>query len=185
MAVNGCPVCLAKQRRIDELEEEVKRLQAKLRYEERKEQDGFFGSSTPSSKRPIKPNSGQKEKKPKGARLGHKGVGRRSHEDGAADRTEEVGPESETCPECGAPLEKKGWTERSVVDTPSQKPEKITFRLAKRYCPQCHRNVTAQPPGVLPKSLYGNQLIAGAMEMHFLHGVPMGRISEHLGIGAG
>lgn len=68
MAVNGCPVCLAKQRRIDELEEEVKRLQAKLRYEERKEQDGFFGSSTPSSKRPIKPNSGQKEKKPKGER---------------------------------------------------------------------------------------------------------------------
>ena len=35
---------------------------------------------------------------------------------------------------------------------------------------------------MLPKSLYGNQLIAEAVEMHYLHGVPMGRISEHLGI---
>jgi transposase len=71
------------------------------------------------------------------------------------------------------------------VDTPSQKPEKITYRLAKRYCPHCRRNVTAQAPGVLPKSLYGNQLIADAIEMHYLHGMPMGRISEYLGVGAG
>jgi len=185
MGVNGCPICLVKQRRIDELEEEVKGLQAKLRYQERKEQDGYFGSSTPSSKRPVKPNSEHEEKKPKGARLGHKGVGRRSHEEGTADRIVEVDAESEICPGCGALLEKKGWAERSVVDTLTQKPEKITFRLAKRYCPHCRRNVTAQPPGVLPKSLYGNQLIAAAIEMHFLHGMPMGRISEHLGIGAG
>ena len=82
MAVNGCPVCLQKQRRIDELEEEIKQLRAKLRYQERREQDGFFGSSTPSSKRPVKPNTEPKEKKPKGARPGHKGVGRKSHDDG-------------------------------------------------------------------------------------------------------
>jgi len=185
MTVNTCPVCLRKQRRIDELEEEVKNLRATLRYQERKAQEGFFGSSTPSSKRPIKPNSEQKEKKPKGARAGHKGVGRRSHEEGTADRTVDVSPDSEICPECGTPLEKKGWAERSVLDTPSQKPEKITFRLAKRYCPHCRHNVTPQPPGVLPKSLYGNQLIADAVEMHYLHGMPMGRISEYLGIGAG
>ena len=135
MAVNGCRFCLGKQRRIDELEEEVIRLQAKLRYEERRGEEGFFGSSTPSSKLPIKPNSEQKDKKPKGLRPGHKGVGRRSHEEGTADRTVEVSAESEICPECGTALENKGWAERSVVDTPSQKPEKIIFRLAKRYCP--------------------------------------------------
>jgi transposase len=185
MAVNGCPVCLHKQRRIDELEEEVKNLRAKLRHQERKDEDGFFGSSTPSSKQPIKPNSGQKEKKPRGARPGHKGVGRSSHDDETTDRTVDVPPESETCPDCGAVLEKKGWAERSVIDTPRKKPEKITFRLPKQYCPHCRRSVTPQPPGVLPKSLYGNQLIADAVEMHYLHGVPMGRISEYLGIGAG
>ena len=185
MAVNGCPVCLHKQRRIDELEEEVKNLRAKLRYQERQGQEGFFGSSTPSSKLPVKPNSEQKEKKPRGARPGHKGAGRTSHDDKTVDRTVDVEPATETCPDCGTHLEKKGWAERSVIDTPRQKPEKITFRLAKRYCPHCRRTVTPQAPGVLPKSLYGNQLIADAVEMHYLHGVPMGRISEHLDIGAG
>ena len=72
MAVNGCPACLQKQRRIDELEEQVKSLKGKLRYQERKTEEGFFGSSTPSSKKPVKPNTDQKEKKPKGARLGHR-----------------------------------------------------------------------------------------------------------------
>jgi transposase len=185
MAVNGCPVCLQKQRRIDELEDENKRLQDELRLQQRKAEEGFFGSSTPSSKKPVKPNSEPKEKKPRGARPGHKGAGRRSHDDETADRTVDVAPESETCPDCGAHLEKKGWAERSVIDTPRKKPEKITFRLAKRYCPHCRRTVTPQAPGVLPKSLYGNQLIADAVEMHYLHGVPMGRISEHLDIGAG
>lgn len=185
MAVNGCPVCLHKQLRIDELEEEVKNLRAKLRYRERQGEEGFFGSSTPSAKRPLKPNSEQKENKPRGARPGHKGAGRTSHDDETADRKVDVAPERETCPDCGTQLEKKGWAERSVIDTPRQKPEKITFRLAKRYCPQCRRTVTPQAPGVLPKSLYGNQLIADSVEMHYLHGVPMGRISEHLDIGAG
>jgi transposase len=99
MGINGCRICLEKQRRIDVLEEELKQLRAKQRLLERKEQDGFFGSSTPSSQRPIKPNSEQKEKKPKGARPGHKGNGRKSHE-GDIDYTIEV-EAPEFCPECG------------------------------------------------------------------------------------
>src|SRR5512140_711342 len=110
MGINGCPICLEKQRRIDELEEKLKQLRAKQRLQERKEQDGFFGSSTPSSQRPIKPNSEQKEKKPKGARPGHKGNGRKSHE-GDIDYTREV-EATEFCPECGLSLEKRGVEER-------------------------------------------------------------------------
>jgi transposase len=185
MAVNGCPVCLQKQRRIDELEEEVRRLRAQVWYQDRKEEDGFFGSSTPSSKKPVKSNVEQKEKKPRGAKPGHNGVGRRGHEEVSVDRKVVVEAESEICPECGNPLEKKGWTDRSVVDTPHKKAEKITFSLAKRYCPHCRRNVTAQPEGVLPRSLYGNQFIADAVEMHYLHGMPMGRVCEYLDIGPG
>ncbi len=93
--------------------------------------------------------------------------------------------ESELCPECGNELQKKGVEERSVLDTPSTKPEKVLFRLAKRYCPHCHKNFTPRAPGVLPKSLYGNQLIANAITMYYLFGLPMGRISEHTGVGAG
>jgi len=185
MVVNDCPVCLVKQRRIDELEEEVSSLREKLRYRQRREQEGLFGSSTPSSKRPVKPNVEDKERKPKGARLGHKGTGRQRHDEESVDRVVEVEPESELCPECGFPLEKKGWAERSVVDTPHQKAEKIRFHLPKRYCPHCRRNVTSQPPGVLPKSLYGNQFIADAVEMHYLHGMPMGRVCEYLDVGPG
>jgi transposase len=185
MGINGCPVCLEKQRRIDELEDEVKRLRAKIGRQARKELDGFFGSSTPSSKLPVKPNVGENENKPRGARPGHKGNGRQRHGHGLVDRIVDVEIEGDLCPECGAALENKGWAERSVVDTPSQKPERITFRLPKRYCPHCRRNFTPQPPGVLPKSLYGNQLIANAIEMHFLNGLPMGRLSEYLGVGAG
>lgn len=185
MAINRCPVCLQKQRRIDELEEQLKNLQAKLRYQERRDDEGFFGSSTASSKLSIKTNVGKKEKKPKGARPSHKGNGRKSHDEQDVDRTVDVEPKSEKCPECGSPLEKKRWAHRSVVDTPSKMPQKITFHLAQRYCPHCRRNVTAQAPNVLPKSLYGNQFIADAVEMHYFHGVPMGRISEYLGVGAG
>lgn len=155
MGVNGCPMCLSKQRRIDALEEEVKRLKAKVKYQERKQEEGFFGSSTPSSKRPVKPNSEHRDSKPRGARPGHKGVGRKSHEDGESDRIVDVNAETETCPECGGLLEKKGWAKRSVVDTLSGKPVKITYRLDKRYCPHCRRNVTSEAPGVLQKSLYG------------------------------
>jgi hypothetical protein len=61
MTVNGCPGCLHKQRRIDELEEEVKDLRAKLRYQERRDEDGFFGPSTPSSKKPVKANTEPKD----------------------------------------------------------------------------------------------------------------------------
>jgi hypothetical protein len=38
---------LEKQRRIDDLEEEVKLLRAALGSEQRKAQEGFFGSSMP------------------------------------------------------------------------------------------------------------------------------------------
>jgi transposase len=175
---------LEKQRRIDELEDEVKRLRVALGREQRKAQDGFFGSSTPSSKRPVKKDREKSEGKPKGARPGHTGHGRKGHEEGASDRIVDV-PAMELCPECGKSLVKKGVEKRSVLDTPSLKPERVTFSLHKRYCPSCRKSFTPQPPGVLPKSLFGNQLIANALTMHYLDGVHMERICENLGVGSG
>jgi len=174
-----------KQRRIDELEDEVKSLRAALGREQRKTEDGFFGSSTPSSKKPFKKATEKKEEKPKGARPGHGGHGRKGHEEGTADRTEDIVPESETCPECGKLLLKKGIERRSVLDIPLARPEKISFNLHKRYCPDCRKSFTPQPPGVLPRSLFGNRLIAKAITMHYLHGVPIERVCESLGIGSG
>lgn len=185
MGINSCQLCMDKQRRIDDLLEEVKRLKRKLRARERKDADGFFGSSTPSSKKPVKPNTKEQEKKPVGARPGHKGNGRKSHEEQSADHIVDVAPELELCPVCATALQKKGTQERSVLDTPSTKPQKILYRLAKRYCPHCRKTYTPSPPGVLPKSLYGNQLIANAIVMYYLNGLPMGRICQDLGISDG
>ena len=75
--VNNCEGCLEKQRKIDQLLEELQRLKAKLRYQERKDKEGFFGSSTPSSQLPLKTNTNQENRNRKGgARPGHKGHGR-------------------------------------------------------------------------------------------------------------
>jgi hypothetical protein len=69
---------LKKQREIDGLKEEIERLRQKLSYEARKEKEGFFGSSTPSAKLPLKANADKdRERKPKGARPGHTGAGRK------------------------------------------------------------------------------------------------------------
>lgn len=67
--VNLCEGCLEKQRAIDRLREEVQRLKAQLNQRQRKQQEGIFGSSTPSSLKPIKANSDQdKRANPGGAK---------------------------------------------------------------------------------------------------------------------
>jgi len=185
MAINGCPLCLEKQREIDDLKDENQRLRVALRRIERKEEEGFFGSSTPSSKKPIRANTGKKESKPKGARVGHEGHARKAHSEIPSDRIVRVEAQFERCPECGGPLENKGWEERSVIDSPPQKAEPVLYNLSKRYCPRCKRGFTSQAPGVLPKSLYGNQFIANVIVMHYLYGLPLGRVSEYSGVGAG
>jgi len=71
-----CEGCFEKQLKIDRLQEENEQLKARLRYRERAEKEGFFGSSTPSSRLPVKENTPEREDRPRGARPGHKGNGR-------------------------------------------------------------------------------------------------------------
>jgi transposase len=187
MGINHCPGCLEKQRQIDALQEELVRLKRKLWYQERKATEGFFGASTPSSKRPVKPNTAtKKQSKPRGARVGHKGAGRKRCDMTEADRIVEVaGVVPQRCPQCGAILEDKGFVRRDVLESQPLKAESVLYLLAKKHCPHCRKTFQAETPGVLPKSLYGNQLIANAATMHYLHGIPQGRVCEQIGIGSG
>ena len=57
MALSYCPGCLEKQRQIDALKEELVAVKNRLRYQQRTAAEGPFGSSTPSSKVPLKPSS--------------------------------------------------------------------------------------------------------------------------------
>jgi len=185
--INFCPGCFEKQRKIDDLTEEVKRLKAKLNYLERKGQEGYFGSSTPSSQVPIKTNAPkQNQGKRGGAKRGHRGHGRQSFDESGADRVVPVESEvGDRCPRCGGPLEDKGIENRRVIDIPPLKTERILYQIPKRYCPRCQRSYQPPAPGVLPRSLYGNQLVATVATMHYLHGIPMGRIIEQIDIGLG
>ena len=127
--VNNCEGCLEKQRQIDQLLEENHRLKAKLRYQERKEQEGVFGASTPSSKVPFKTNASEEKKNHKGGALpGHKGHGRKAH---SKDTAEKVIPVDvgKICPDCGGSLKLKRIKDRTVIESEPVKPKKILYHL--------------------------------------------------------
>jgi len=178
-----CPQCLEKQRQINDLKDEIVLLKAKLRYQERTAKEGLFGSSTPSSKVPLKPNTlGERQARRGGGKVGHPGHGRKSLSAAQADRAETV-EASERCPDCGTALEKKGIRRRTVCDCRPVKMEKIVYRLERKRCPACGRIVQARPPGVLAKCLYGNQLLTHVAVQHYLYGVTLGQIEKQTGIG--
>jgi len=180
-----CPGCFEKQVKIDQLLEENRLLKEKLRYQERKATEGFFGSSTPSAKIPLKSDRNA-QRKPKGAKRGHKGAGRKGFQASEADQVVEMAPEDGgRCPDCGRPLKEKGREERFVLESAPVKAHRILYRLRKRYCPHCKKVFLPAVPAVLPRSLYGNQLIATAAVMHYLHGIPMGRLCEQIQLGPG
>ena len=88
-----CKDCLEKQQQINELEEEIASLKSKLHYQERTAKEGFFGSSTPSSKLPVKPNSKKEQQRNRGGgKVGHQGHGRASICEEDADKVNPVRP---------------------------------------------------------------------------------------------
>ncbi len=173
-----CESCFEKQRKIDKLEEEVERLRAKLNYEKLKTKDGYFGSATPSSKIPFKENS-KKKGHNGGAQKGHKGYGRGKIGEDEADRVEHLCA-GDKCPDCGNLLEGKDIVTRSVIESVPVKAEKVLYKCERKWCKHC-KKIIQKKPEVLPRSLYGNQLIANTATMHYVHGIPMGRIERMLG----
>jgi transposase len=183
--VNFCPECFEKQRRIDQLEEENRRLKQQLRYRERQVQEGPLGSSTPPASRPLKANASEQQRaKVGGARRGHQGHGRATIEASQADRCETV-PVGDTCPTCAGPLQSRGFLSRSVIDAQPLRAQRIAYQLERKYCAHCDKFIRAKPPSVLPKSLFGNQLLTQVVFLHYLYGLPLGRVCQQLGIGLG
>jgi transposase len=182
-----CEGCFEKQRKIDALTGEIQQLKAKLRYLERKEQEGYFGASTPSSQIPFKANApAENHRKQGGAKKGHAGHGRQGFDESQANHVVPLESEvGERCPQCGGPLEHRGSERRSVIEMAPLQAEKTLYIVPKQYCPRCRRAFQPHPPGVLPKTLFGNQLVATAATMHYLHGIPMGRICEQIGLDLG
>ena len=178
-----CKKCLEKQRKIDELQEEIVSLKAKLRYQERTAKEGFFGSSTPSSKLPVKPNSSTERRRNRGGgKVGHKGHGRSSICEQDADKVERVCI-GNLCPDCGSTLEEKGTRARTVIDCQPIKMKKIMYHLERKRCPKCNKLYSAKPPAVLAKCLYSNQLLSYVAVQHYIYGNTLGQIEKQTGIG--
>lgn len=181
MSIHSCKNCFEKQLRIDNLEQENIRLKSQLSAAKKKQNDGPFGSSTPSSKKNFKTNAKPDDvKKMGGAKVGHKGHGRKISN---VDR-EEILNLDPNCPDCGEPLTKKKSVCRSVVDVPDLKPKTIGYICGKGFCRRCNKTFQAKPK-VLPRSLFGNGLISHAISLHYEQGVPLGRIEDIYGINHG
>jgi len=178
-----CKNCLEKQQHINELEEEIASLKSKLHYQERTAKEGFFGSSTPSSKLPVKPNSKKEQQRNRGGgKVGHQGHGRTSICEEDADTVERI-PIGNICPDCGSTLEPKGTKARTVIDCQPIKMKKIVYHLERKRCPKCDKLISARPPGVLAKCLYGNQLLAYVAVQHYIYGNTLGQIEKQTGVG--
>ncbi len=178
-----CKECLNKQQKVNELEEEIVLLKAKLRYQERTAKEGFFGSSTPSSKIPVKPNSQKAHQRNRGGgKVGHQGHGRRSICQEDADKVENIRID-DTCPDCGSFLEDKGTKARTVIDCQPVKMKKILYHLQRKRCPKCKKLISARPPGVFAKCLYSNQLLTYVAVQHYIYGNTLGQIEKQTGIG--
>ena len=180
-----CPDCLDKQRKINDLEAEIARLKDRLRYQERTAQDGPFGSSTPSSKIPVKPSSlPERQAKIGGGRRGHPGNGRKAVPEDQADRVADMGG-PDCCPDCGGALEDKGARARTVLEAQPVRVERIVYRLTRTRCPRCRKTFQPPAPGVLPKGQYGNGLLTHLATQHYLYGTTLGQREKQTGLGVG
>jgi transposase len=175
-----CPDCLRKQQEIDRLREENARLKANLRYQQRTAKEAPFGSGTSSAKQAVKANSLEENQRKKGgAQPGHRGAGRRRPRPQDITRHQTV-PGPTQCPDCGGPLVAKGAKTRIVIDAIPVQREVIAYEVERCACPHCRRVRSSPVPGVFPKSLLGNRLLAYVAFEHYVHGTTLGRLARQL-----
>jgi transposase len=176
-----CQGCFKKDLIIDELKIKINNLQEKMKKRQKRElMQGAFGSSTPSSQKPIKENALEEDQfKNGGAKVGHKGKGRTAAKESESSKVVEL-EKPLKCPDCEVVLYETDARERTVVDVSAVKAKRILYKCNRGKCPRCFRTFSSSPD-VLPKCLYGNQLIAQAAVMHYFHGIPLGRIIKLFG----
>lgn len=175
-ALNGCAEGLKTPRAIDRRTEALQRLTQPRRSQARQATAGVFGSATPSAKRPIQASTPPPHVPTrKGARPGHRGVGRHTFAARQAERLGDIPPGvGDRGPDGDALLADKGPDSRAVLERHPVQAERVLYRLPTRSCPRCRRTFQPRAPAVLPHSRSGNQLIATATTMPALPGIPWG-----------
>jgi transposase len=170
---------LEKQCEIDRLKEEIKSLRQKLNLNQRKIKQGFFGSSTPSAKVPVKANSlAENQAKKGGGKVGHRGVGRQGFPPAEADEQRTAQVTQESCETCQCRLQRLSANERDSYELERERARKIHYRIERKICPQCRKTVSAKVANALPRASLSNALIVEIAEQHYLLGRTLGQIAE-------
>jgi len=174
-----CKLCFDKKLELDRLREENHALKLELRRVQQKEVIPL-GAHSPSSQKIFKKKSSPEKKALKGgATVGHKGSGRRRVDISSADTIQKVSA-PEHCVDCQSELSSHGFRERSVYDVLESDIKKTIYQVERKRCPSCSKVHEAKLP-FFPRALYSNALLSKISVMHYLHGVPMGRVCEILG----
>ena len=172
-------------RRAKKLERENRDLREKLNRANRTIHEPPFGSSTPSARQPLKPNTTEERQARKGgAKPGHKGRGRgkQTHRPQRPPETVRV---PELCPHCASKLEAASTQPRTLVGCEPPQTFTRTVNLQEAWCPCCGRTTRTQAPGAFPRLLLDNSALSYVAVEHFLYGVTLGRLSRITGIAKG
>ena len=173
---------LAKDREIARLKAENERLKAAQCGGGQTSSKALpFGSSTPSSKIPLKPNSSEESRRRLGGRpKGHEGCGRNAGDESLADERTELPPP--TCPVTGKKLAHCQVRERSVLHSVPARVIKKHYTIFRAWCPECGCYHESEVPGVMPHFAFSNDLIAQTLVDHFGNGMPMGMLARRMGV---
>jgi transposase len=174
-----CKDCFEKKIEIDRLKEKIVALQAALKYKVRSTQEKPFGESTPSSKELKKNSSKANREKPGGAKSGHVGHGRTTHDPEEVKVHLELDA-VESCPNCEVRLREIDTRTRSIIDVHPIAAFKKLFSFGRFECPCCGDRFKSAVPA-LPKFRFGNRLLAQVAVMHYLHGIPLKKVCRMLG----
>lgn len=179
-----CKGCFHYKNENDVLKNKIILLKAALKSAQKVTRKDVINAHTPSSKIDFKENAKEDLRTKKGgAKLGHKGHGRQSSTPEAADRVRDINFQAQ-CGDCKCDLNSKDVRERTVIESVPVIAQKVVYRCRRGVCPKCFKIYPSHPP-VLPKSLYGNSLIAQAAVMHFVHGITVGKVINILGKNVG
>ena len=176
----SCHGCFTKRLEVEKLKEENRFLKEKVKKLERGASVVRVGAHTPSSQIPFKGKTKELGvEKRGGAQVGHQGNGRRKISEESADKViKVVAPKH--CEDCQAELRRHSERRRSILDGVEMRVRKVVYTIERAQCPKCKKLCEPRLP-LFRGALFGNTLLAQVAVLHYLQGIPVGRICNMLG----
>lgn len=138
-----------------------------------------FGSSTPSSKIPVKANSSEEDRKKSGGLpKGHPGHGRNE----VSEPDERIDLPKPTCPVSHLALMNCSVRTRTVVHVEPARCVTKQYTVYRGWCPACGCYHESEVPGVMPRFAFSNDLIAQILVDHFGNGIPLGTLARRANV---